>query len=166
MKILHPDKHTLQSIEKQQEVADLSSEVIRGYEILKDDYERALHLLELHGEALEQEGTTASMKILQENDDDDDDDDEKKGAVDTDVLFQVMEIREQIDAVDLKGGDDADGKKRRELNRLLQENQGRIEETVELLKGAFGRNDWVHAKRLVATLQYWNRIKETIVEKL
>jgi DnaJ-domain-containing proteins 1 len=162
MKILHPDKHTLQSIEKQQEVADLSSKVIRGYEILKDDYQRALHLLELHGEALELEGTTASMQILQENDDGD----EKKNAVDTDVLFQVMEIREQIDAVDLKGGDDADGKKRRELNRLLQENQGRIEETVEFLKEAFGRNDWVHAKRLVATLQYWNRIKETILEKL
>lgn len=160
MKILHPDKHTLQSPEKQQEVADLSSKVIRGYEVLKDDYQRALHLLDLHGESLEQEGTTASMNMQGE-----------EQVVDVDVLLMVMEIREQIDRLvdgdssgDHVGGDT--GRRRRELRQLLDENQKRIVETVELLKDAFGRNDWVTAKKLVATLQYWNRIKETIVEKL
>lgn len=136
MKILHPDKHTLKSLEKQESTAKLASEVTRGYEVLKDDYERSLHLLELNGNKMDED---ISGDILGH-----------------DFLMNIMEIREQTD-----GTDDVT-----ELKKLLAENQGRIDETCEELAIAFGNDDLDEAKRLAAKLQYWNRIRETILEKI
>jgi molecular chaperone HscB len=136
MKILHPDKHTLKSLEKQESTAKLASEVTRGYEVLKDDYERSLHLLELNGNKMDED---ISGDILG-----------------NDFLMNIMELREQTD-----GTDDVT-----ELKKLLAENQGRIDETCEELAVAFGNDDLDEAKRLAAKLQYWNRIRETILEKI
>jgi len=143
MKLLHPDKHSLSSPEIQQETALQSTQVTHGYQILKDDYQRALHLLELNGHGLEEEdGMSVSGDI-----------------VGMDVLMLVMEVRELVE----QHHQQEDKKK---LESLMTDNRRRVEDTTEQLKEAFEKEDMVEAKRLVATLQYWNRIHETIMEKL
>ena len=72
-----------------------------------------------------------------------------------DVLMLVMEVRELVEE---------QKKDKTKLQALMQENEKRIEDTTEHLKEAFQMEDMVEAKRLVATLQYWNRIHETITE--
>ena len=136
MKILHPDKHTLKSREEQESTAKLAGEVTSGYEVLKDSYERALHILELNGNKMN--------------------DDISGNILGHEFLMDVMDLREHID-----GTKDPD-----ELKRLMVENQGRIEETCDELALAFSNNDLDEAKRMAAKLQYWNRIRETVNEKL
>eukprot|EP00979_Chaetoceros_neogracilis_P001927 scaffold349_cov267-Chaetoceros_neogracile.AAC.22 len=140
MKLLHPDKHALSSSEVQQETASRSTQITHGYQILKNDYQRALHLLELNGHGLEEEdGMSISGDI-----------------VGMDVLMLVMEVRELVD-------NEEDVK---ELEGMMKVNDERVEDTTRMLEEAFGRDDMGEAKRLVATLQYWNRIHDTILEKL
>jgi|AntRauTorckE5430_2_1112549.scaffolds.fasta_scaffold01055_2 molecular chaperone HscB len=140
MKLLHPDKHALSSSEVQQETASRSTQITHGYQILKNDYQRALHLLELNGHGLEEEdGMSISGDI-----------------VGMDVLMLVMEVRELVD-------NEEDVK---ELEGMMKDNDERVEDTTRMLEEAFERDDMGEAKRLVATLQYWNRIHDTILEKL
>ncbi len=136
MKLLHPDKHTLKSIPEQESTAKLASEITRGYEVLKDDYERSLHLLELNGNPME--------------------DDVSGTILGSEFLMDIMEIREGIDGTEDEGM----------LRDFMGDNQGRIDETCEELGVAFGKKDLDEAKRLAAKLQYWNRIRETILEKM
>lgn len=136
MKELHPDKHTLKSKEEQELTAKLASEVTRGYEVLTDDYERSLHLLELNGNKMEED---ISGSILGHE-----------------FLMDIMEIREETESTDDKA----------KLENLLSENQVRIGDTCEDLADSFEKNDLDEAKRHAAKLQYWNRIRETIKEKL
>lgn len=139
MKLLHPDKHSLSSPEDQQQATEQSSQVTNAYQILKNNYNRALHLLELNGHGLlEEDGMSIDGDI-----------------VGMDVLMLVMEVRELVEE---------QKKDKTKLQALMQENEKRIEDTTENLKEAFEREDMVEAKRLVATLQYWNRIHETITE--
>lgn len=139
MKLLHPDKHSLSSPEDQQQATEQSSQVTNAYQILKNNYNRALHLLELNGHGLlEEDGMSIDGDI-----------------VGMDVLMLVMEVRELVEE---------QKKDKTKLQALMQENQERIEDTTDKLKEAFEREDMVEAKRLVATLQYWNRIHETITE--
>jgi DnaJ-domain-containing protein 1 len=49
MKQLHPDKHTLKPVKEKEEAAKDASNMTRAYETIKDDYDRALHLLKLEG---------------------------------------------------------------------------------------------------------------------
>ena len=73
-----------------------------------------------------------------------------------DVLMLVMEVRELVD-------NEEDVK---ELEGMMKDNDERVEDTTRMLEEAFERDDMGEAKRLVATLQYWNRIHDTILEKL
>mmetsp|Transcript_7221 Transcript_7221/g.10879 ORF Transcript_7221/g.10879 Transcript_7221/m.10879 type:complete len:229 (+) Transcript_7221:127-813(+) len=141
MKLLHPDKHSLSSPENQQQATIQSTQVTNGYQILKNNYNRALHLLELNGHGLED---TDGMSI-------------DGDVVGMDVLMLVMEVRELVEE---------QKSDKTKLQALMQENEKRIEDTTAKLKEAFERDDMVEAKQLVATLQYWNRIHETITEKL
>jgi len=49
MKQLHPDKHTLKPLQEQEEAGKHASDMTRAYETIKNDYDRALHLLKLEG---------------------------------------------------------------------------------------------------------------------
>ena len=135
MKKLHPDKHTLKSLEERELIAEQASQITRGYDVLRDDYERALHLLELGGNKMEDD---ISGNIL--------------GHA---FLMDVMEIRESVEDTS-----DADI-----LMGLLDENKRRIEETCNELAVAFKDDNLDEAVRLAAKLQYWNRIQESILEK-
>mmetsp|Transcript_8740 Transcript_8740/g.10143 ORF Transcript_8740/g.10143 Transcript_8740/m.10143 type:complete len:141 (-) Transcript_8740:857-1279(-) len=136
MKELHPDKHTLKPMEEREKVAELTSQVTSGYEMLSDDYKRALHLLDLEGHAIK--------------------DDISGNILGTEFLMKIMEFREDVD----------DAQSDEELKKLHQENMERMDTTIHDLMNAFYARDFDRAKRLTATLQYWNRIQETIREKL
>lgn len=136
MKEMHPDKHTLKPQEERELVAGKSSEMTMAYETLKDDYERALHLLELKGHPIED---NLSGNIL--------------GA---DFLMQVMSLREEVE----------ESQSKEDLRRQLQENKIRISEAVEDLATAFDQNDFHKAKCAAATLNYWKRIEETVNDKI
>ena len=77
--------------------------------------------------------------------------------VDSELLVEVMEIREEISAAEM----DADV-----LRTLLSENSERTDATVEALGRAFQDEDFDGARRLTARLQYWRRIEEKVSEKL
>ena len=147
MKLLHPDKHTLKSEPERQEFVEKSTNVVRAYEVLKDDYRRALHLLELNGESLEEEGVSVSGNI-----------------VGMEILMLVMEVREMVDAILEK--DKRSDEEKQKLQLLLEENNQRTSDTIMALMDAFESKDLAQAKRLVATLQYWNKINETIIDKI
>lgn len=136
MKELHPDKHTLKPLEERELMAEKSSQMTMAYNTLKDDYDRAFHLLELLGHPIEED---SSASIL--------------GG---EFLMQVMEIREEVDK----------SKSKEDLSRQLEENEIRISEAVEILAAAFDENDFHKAKSIAATLKYWKRIEEAVKDKM
>ena len=73
-----------------------------------------------------------------------------------DILFQIMELREEVD----------DALTDETLRELYEQNKLRIRDTCEELGLAFKRNDFTSAQRLTAILQYWNKIETSIVDKM
>ena len=45
-KLMHPDMYATESNETMKEAQEMSSQVIKAYEVLKDDYERAIYLVD------------------------------------------------------------------------------------------------------------------------
>ena len=45
-KLMHPDMYATESNETLKEAQEMSSQVIKAYEVLKDDYERAIYLVD------------------------------------------------------------------------------------------------------------------------
>ena len=70
-------------------------------------------------------------------------------------LMRVMEIREQVEA---RSGTD--------LRHLLQQNQAQIQAACEELDLAFRERNLDKALEVTAKLHYWDRIRETIREKM
>lgn len=132
----HPDRHSLKSADEQERLTAASADVTTAYTVLSDPHGRAEHLLEIHG------------RPITEGDGD---------LVDSELLVEVMEIREEISAAEM----DADV-----LRTLLSENSERTDATVEALGRAFQDEDFDGARRLTARLQYWRRIEEKVSEKL
>jgi molecular chaperone HscB len=134
----HPDKHTLKDAGEQDSFERLAAAVTLAYDTLKNPHTRATHLLEVLGRPME-EGSTGEL-------------------VGNEFLMEIMEVRETLDSTT---GDDA-------LRPLLLDNQKRIEETSALLAQAFDIDppDLERALKLTARLQYWNRIDETLREKM
>jgi len=133
---LHPDRHTLKPSYEREEMTRRATDVTSAYESLSDEHSRALHILELCGSPIED---TASGNL-----------------VGNEILILVMETREQVDSASTE----------HDLKTLLQQNQTRKNETIHDLQRAFCVNDLFTAKRLTATLQYWNKIEESIKEKI
>lgn len=133
---IHPDRHSLKPIEERQSIADLASNVTRGYAVLKDNHARALHLLKLEGSPMED---TISGSIVGQE-----------------ILMMVMELREDVDLAT----------KNEDLKSIRDDNTKRIREVCHEIGIAFEHNDLDEAKRLTAVLQYWNKIEEEILEKL
>ena len=57
MSNLHPDRHTLKSIDEQDHYRHQASQVTRAYSILRTPHERALHLIQLTGKTIEESST-------------------------------------------------------------------------------------------------------------
>lgn len=136
MRKFHPDRHTLKSRDEQDAVAEEATKISRGYGVLEDDHERALHLLELSGMPMEE---NISGDIVGQE-----------------FLFEIMELREEVD----------NASSEIEFKELLIKNKKRMNDTSEKLGAAFAANNLIEAKRLTAILQYWKRIDELIIERL
>lgn len=136
MATLHPDRHTMESQEKQDDFSEEASQVTRAYSILQNPHERAVHLLELMGRPLEE---AASSEV-----------------VGMEFLMEIMELREEI----------AETTEEADLERLIDDNQARMDAVGVKLATAFENADTLDdALQLTAQLQYWNRIDETLQEK-
>lgn len=133
---VHPDRHASKPSDEREAVADLASIVTTGYAVLKDDHERALHLLTLEGEPMED---TISGDIVGQE-----------------VLMTVMELREEVDLA----------QNNEDLKRLQDENDERVREACREIGAAFDGHDLGEVKRWTAMLQYWNKIEEEISKKI
>ena len=136
MKDLHPDRYATATKEVSDEKASMATDVTRAYSVVGDPLLRALHLLELHGTPIEEL-----------ND---------QSIIDHALLFEVMEIREQIE----------DASSDEELRPILQSSLSKKDELIDQLAEAFQEGRIEDAKRTTAKLQYWARIEETIVGKM
>ena len=132
----HPDRHGSKSLKEQEELEHKASAVARAYDTLKRPHERATHLLEILGRPME-EASTGDL-------------------VGSEFLMNIMEIRS---AVEYTEGDE-------NLKGLLEENEKRIQANNEELAKAFEDRDLEKALELTARLQYFNRVDETIKEKM
>ena len=136
MKDLHPDRYATATKEVSDQKGSMATDVTRAYGVVRDPLLRAQHLLELHGTPIEEL-----------ND---------QSIIDHALLFEVMEIREQIE----------DASSDEELRPILQSSLTKKDELIDQLAEAFQEGRIDDAKRTTAKLQYWVRIEETIVGKM
>ena len=134
----HPDRNRQATAVKQESMQEKSSAVTQAYEELSSPHTRAAHLMALRGKPMDE---NLSQQV-----------------VGMDFLMQVMEIREEIENV-TAGSDD-------ELRTLLDQNAQRMQETCRAFEEALENDDLDSALRYTARLQYWNRVTETIREKM
>ena len=78
--------------------------------------------------------------------------DETAKVEDTELLMEVLEMRERIEAVEEEEG----------LLEMKEVNAGRIEESVEVLEEAFKKDDMERAKEEAVRLRYWVNIRESL----
>jgi molecular chaperone HscB len=74
----HPDKAL--SIEEKYEYSTLSSIINSGYKILLDDFERAAHILELHGINIKNDSSAPKLPF--------------------DILEEILDMKEQFELAD------------------------------------------------------------------
>ena len=134
----HPDFFTLEAETQQEEVLRLSTLNNEAYEVLKDDYKRMRHLLEVKG----------AIK-----------NDEKEELSQT-FLMEMMDINESI--MELQMGE----KSIEELNNLEQ-NIEKLTETLKTEIQKFGHSDLEESeiaslKDCYFRMKYINRLKENI----
>lgn len=132
----HPDKLAGQPEEERLAAQRHASELTHAFSVLKNPAARAKHMLELYGAPLTEETGP--------------------GAVDGLFLMRVMEMREAIE----------DAKSRAQLEQMRAENSMEMASIGNDLARAFVDNDLDNARRLVAALQYVQRIDKEIEERL
>lgn len=148
---VHPDKNQSKSAEEKALLEERASQITHAYQVLKLPHTRALHSLELIGSPIEEHTSSARL-------------------VGPEFLMEIMEFRESIDRLPA-AYEGADDESLQDLHALLDYAQERIQHILEGLDQAlFQPGDSVtdadQALKLTAQLQYWNRIEETIREKL
>jgi molecular chaperone HscB len=115
---------------------ELASLVTDAFDALQKPHTRALHLLEIHNRPLDESSST--------------------DLVGAPFLMDVMERRETI----------SETSDHVHLQSMWRENKRSIQATCRELTNAFAASDLDRALRLTARLQYWNRIEETLREKM
>ena len=125
----HPDRH--QGGNKAR-AEGLSSQINEAYKTLQNPLLRAQYLLSLQGIDVA-EDETAKVK-------------------DPELLMEVLEMREDIEAAQEEA----------ELVPMKQANDEKIEHSVAILDDAFKRNDIAVAKEEAVRLRYWINIKESL----
>lgn len=161
----HPDlqQHHIQAKTTTASSEDHASQITHAYQTLRKPHTRAMHLLELLGKPIIDD--TAELAASAAD------------LVGPHFLMQILEWRERIDDIPnivergegagYSGGDGGgDGGRQNELEPLLNETRHEIESILSQLDIVFDDDDIEQARRLVAQLQYWNRIEETLLEKM
>ena len=109
-----------------------SALINEAYRTLQDPLRRAQYLLQLQG-----------IDVAE---------DETLKTEDMDLLMEVLNAREAIESAQ----EEAD------LEGMKTVNEGRIRESVDVLKQAFSKADTATAKTEAVKLRYWSNIKESI----
>lgn len=115
---------------------DHATLVTRAYDTLKRPHTRATYLMELVGRPVDE---TASGALV--------------GPA---FLMEIMELREKIDATSENA----------KLRALFEANLQQMEQTGQVLAQALNEGDLDGASEAAAQLQYWNRIDETLWDKM
>ncbi|KAI9809014.1 MAG: hypothetical protein M1825_002303 [Sarcosagium campestre] len=110
----------------------LSARINEAYRILEQPLTRAQYLLSLRGidVAADETGTVEDAQLL----------------------MQVMDVREAVEAAESEA----------EVEELRRENEVRVAESVSVLEDAFARDDLVEATDEAVRLRYWTNIKESL----
>lgn len=125
----HPD---LFPAEQKARAEGLSARINEAYKSLQDPLRRAQYLLSLKG-----------IDVAE---------DETAKVEDPELLMEVLEMREAIEAVQDEG----------ELEPMKARNDGLIERSVAVLDAAFKQDDVARAKEEAVRLRYWTNIKESL----
>jgi molecular chaperone HscB len=134
----HPDvSDTTYQKTDEEEQATVVTDVTKAYEVLKHPYERALHLLQIYGHAIEEGDTMTDM-------------------IDHEFLLNVMELRQNVES--------AENDPERKI--LMEQNLDRLVQTTDALKEAFAKEQYASAKKMTAELRYWTRIDEQLREDI
>ncbi|KAJ9669262.1 molecular chaperone [Coniosporium apollinis] len=125
----HPDRH---SQENKRKAEAMSARINEAYKTLENPLLRAQYLLSLRG-----------IDVAE---------DESAKVEDPELLMEVLEAREDIEAAE---SDD-------EIRAMKEVNNQRIEESVGVLEDAFMRDDMDLAKSEAVKLRYWINIKQSL----
>ncbi|ORY00234.1 Co-chaperone HscB, C-terminal oligomerization domain-containing protein [Clohesyomyces aquaticus] len=118
--------------ERKNKAQALSARINEAYKTLQSPLLRAQYLLSLKGIDVHE--------------------DESAKVEDPELLMEVLETRERIE----------EAKREEELRELREENDGRIERSVDVLEKAFERDDVEVAKSEAVRLKYWVNVKESL----
>ncbi|EKG21816.1 Heat shock protein DnaJ [Macrophomina phaseolina MS6] len=110
----------------------LSARINEAYRALQNPLLRAQHLLQLRG-----------IDVAE---------DERLKVEDPELLMEVLEARERIEEAESEEA----------LQDMKEENERRIEQSVEVLDRAFKEDDMDKAKEEAVRLRYWVNIKDSL----
>lgn len=127
--VAHPDRHP-QSLKRRFEAT--SARINEAYKTLQNPLLRAQYLLSLRG-----------IDVA---------DDETATVADPELLMEVLEAREDIEAADTE----------EELQELKRVNDARIVASETVLEKAFNMDDIAMAKEEAIKLRYWVNINESL----
>ncbi|XP_020774750.2 iron-sulfur cluster co-chaperone protein HscB isoform X2 [Boleophthalmus pectinirostris] len=134
-RLLHPDNFSQKS-EREQEYSESQSALVnKAYETLLKPLSRGLYMLELQGLNIE-EGTDS--------------------AVNSELLMELMEINEALDAVQTP----------QEANEIGQDTKGKLADLTEQIDTALNKGELQTAKALLTKMKYFANIEEKVKEKL
>ncbi|MCJ1412016.1 hypothetical protein MMC19_006108 [Ptychographa xylographoides] len=125
----HPDRH--QGKDKAR-AEGASARINEAYKTLQDPLKRAQYLLALRG-----------INVAE---------DETAKVEDPELLMEVLETREDIEAVEVEA----------ELKPLRDRNDARVTNSEKVLDAAFKSDDLDTAKQEAVKLRYWINIKESL----
>lgn len=125
----HPDRHSGPDKAKAEGTSALINE---AYKTLQDPLRRAQYLLSLRG-----------IDVAE---------DERLTVEDPELLMEVLEVREAIEAAQEEG----------ELDEMKANNDRNIKESETILDQAFGLENIESAKDEAVRLRYWTNIKESL----
>lgn len=125
----HPDRH---SGPDKARAEGTSALINNAYRTLLDPLKRAQYLLQLRG-----------IDVAE---------DERLKVEDPELLMEVLEVRETIEAAQDEG----------ELGPLKEKNEGNVRRSEGVLDQAFGRDDVQTAMDETVKLRYWINIRESL----
>lgn len=141
---IHPDLQTDASESLKKGYERQSASIYDIYRTLKDDYLRALYMLERRGITFNEDFNIGGLGTEESN--------QEANA----MLLEIFEIREQIDCID----------NTQEMNQLLTENKKLINECTQTLSEAFSTNNLGEASKKTMLLKFLVKIDEEGQNKL
>lgn len=157
-KVLHPDVYTAlagTTAADIKEVQQQSAAIADAYRTLRNPYQRALYLLELHGIDVERlsENQYENLSVASGGKKPDLESLQQQEQA---MLFHVMEVRETLEE-----SEDTD-----EINDILRDATSQIEDCLQAMETAFEKMDLFDARHRTVLLNYLSKIQQEAENKL